>query len=638
VFSKKYDKIFKSEPVDVITFHHEFLKRFPSPKQTEFLIAACGTDPLIFDMTYDELVLMVGQKGGKNWIVEGYIAYCAYQLSNLYDPHRYLNIDDRMTNFDFANSSLVNEVQAKNVFFNRLKQVLRATIDPATGNNWFEQYLNMDLRPGGFGNIKTKTIEFPGNEDRGKIIMHSFDSTPESPEGLKLWRHIIDEPSRANTLILFNSAEHLHRVGRGNIAGSFPNGLGKLLIFSYPEQKVNDLTVKRYEEAKDEPTTFRMKATTWEFNPTQRKENFEKFYKDPIDALCRFECVVPESKFGFFAPYFDKIRECINPLLSNRVKFKPSLTVRETKEGDKTNIHKFTSVEILEIKGDNRIRVVTADNAVSDNSFIVGCGYAEFDEQEEGKPKTVTIRKNIGGLDTIEEIPLNGIVIFDTVIVWRPDSKHPVDYENVEDVVMLLFDTFPNVVGMHSDKFNSESLRQKVMSKKGIEYKTYYFSNPQQVRIYTVLRGLIWNNMAEFLSKEEYISSTKDPNIEDELRQLLFENKTKIDHPANGSKDLSDNFALLAYHALLTEYVPRPRFDSMPDNMLSLDEYVRRYRAAKDNLKMALRREPTIEEIAKHLGETVAWLEEIIDYASDSYYHDKTLGNVLPEGTMTEEL
>ena len=74
----------------------------------------------------------------------------------------------------------------------------------------------------------------------------------------------------------------------------------------------------------------------------------------------------------------------------------------------------------------------------------------------------------------------------------------------------------------------------------------------------------------------------------------------------------------------------------MPDDQIDLNEYVRRYYAAKSNLKMELRRDPTNEEIAKHLGETVEWLEEIIDYAQDAYYQDKTQGNVLPEGTMTE--
>jgi len=383
-----------------------------------------------------------------------------------------------------------------------------------------------------------------------------------------------------------------------------------------------------------------MKATTFEANPLLKEEDFAKAKQDdPIDYQCRHLCIVPESKFGFFAPYFDKIGECINPLLANRVKFKPSLVSREltvlhSDDGRKV-VHQFTGVEILEIKGDKRIRVIAADTSKSSDSFIIGCGYAEFMEQEEGKPKSVTIRKNIAGHDTVEEIPLTGKVVFDTIVAWRPDSKHPVDYLNVESVLMQLLTAFPNVVGVHFDTYNSESLRQKVLVK-GIECVTHFLSNPQQVRIYTVLRGLIWNNMAEYLPAEEYRTLQKDATVDDELRQLLFENKTKVDHPASGSKDLSDVFALLAYHALLTEYTPKPRFDAMPDDMKSLDEYVRLYYAAKNNLKNELRRDPTNEEIAKHLDLSLDWLLEIIDYAQDAYYQDKTLGNVLPEGTITE--
>lgn len=586
-------------------------------------------------MTFDELVLMVGQKGGKNYLVETIVGYYCKKLNNLVNPHKYFNID-QLVEFNICNSSLVNERQAKNVFFERVKNIIKRTIDPKTGDNWFERYVGLDLRPKGFGDMQSKTIVFPSPEGRGKIKFHSFDSTPESPEGLEIFFGIMDEPSRANTPLLYEKAVKLYKMYRGNIAGSFPSGLGKLAIFSYPEQKINDLTVERYEKAVNEDTTFRLKATTYEFNPHRTKEMNKKAYQDdPIDSLCRFECVIPESRFGFFAPYFDKIDECINPDLVNRIKFRPSITRMNIKQGKGTVVRELTGTEILSIEGDNRLRVWAGDLGKTHDNFIIASGYPEYYDEETDDVKTIEIRKRNDetGDEIVETYELKGKVVVDTIVVWRPTIKRPVNFLDVDYVLTSLLQKFTNSNSVHFDQWNSASLQQKVLQM-GIECETHHFSNKEQVKMYTILRGLIWNNMFEYLPRSQYCFGPKEVDVQKELKELLFINKNKIDHPDNGgSKDIADVFALLAKYVLLAE--AKPEMKILPDMKYDLDEYARRYKAVLQLLQKEFNgKMPEPEEIAKEMEIPVDWVQEIRDYIDDPMYNLSDLSGIMPEGSL----
>lgn len=629
----KKERIWKTDPVNIETFAVDFLGRYHSEKQLEVLKVVCGTIPEKFDLRYDELVLMVGQKGGKNYTVETLVAYYCYKLCNLVDVHKFFGIDPGVE-FNICNSSMVNERQAKNVFFKRVSRAIKATIDPVSGENWFAKYAGLDLRPDGVGDVKLKEITFPGPEDRGKITFHSFDSKPQTPEGLEIILAIMDEPSRANTPILYEKAADLYKMYRGNIAGSFPNGLGKLCLFSYPEQEINDLTVSRYEKGKSEKTTFVMKASTYEFNPHRTKEMNKKAYDDdPIDAKCRFECIIPANKFGFFAPYFDKIKESISKTLKNRIKYRPSETKRTIEKDNEKIVKYFTGIEILELRGDNRPRIIAGDPGKSRDSFIIAAGYPDEYERylQTGERKSVEIRKtDENGKEVIESFELKSKIVIDLIIVWTPGENFPVDYLDVENVLInQLLTAFPNTRGVHFDQWNSEGLRQKVIQR-GIECETHNFSNPEQIKMYKILRALIWNNMFEILEKNEYVRDPKQNEAEKELRELLFVNKSKIDHPANGSKDIADVLAMIAKYCILMEVHPEMKFDSMP---YELDEMVRRFKAiVKEYGKLNSGTMPDEKYIAEKLGIPVEWLPELRSYMNEIAMTGKDLNDVLPEG------
>ncbi|GAG16007.1 unnamed protein product, partial [marine sediment metagenome] len=248
-------------------------------------------------------------------------------------------------------------------------------------------YIGLDLREKGLGDLQKKTITFPSpgnNRALGRVVCHSFDSSPSSPEGLIIFRAVLDEPSRANTNSKFGLATKLFNMLRGNAKASFPNGLGKVMMFSYPEQKINDLTVQRYEAGLKYPKRqFVRKFPTWVYNPTIKRSDFNDEYRDdPIEAGCRFGCEIPHNRYGFFIPYPQKIKECFSKDLFSPLSYKPGTTRRHTIGGRSRVYHEYTSVEILgEIVGDKRERFWGGDAGKTNDLFVLVGGYAQPLEQ-----------------------------------------------------------------------------------------------------------------------------------------------------------------------------------------------------------------------------------------------------------------
>jgi hypothetical protein len=574
-------KVWDFKPVNIFDFFRHFLSRpVLSERQKDVARAICGDKADEFSQEYQEIVCMVGMKGGKNWLFEGVFAYFAYKLMCLSNPHAYFGVAPDKE-ISLTNSSLVNARQAEIVFFNNLKKVMRNTIDPDSGDNWFERHVGVRIDER-YGDLKKKTIDLPKS-----VRFHSFDSQPESPEGLLILVGCIDEPSRANTPIRYEEAKKLHKVVSRNALASFKK-YSKTVLFSYPEQQTCDLIVDRYEESqkKGNKHIFGVKIPTWVFNPTVTRESLQTaFDEDPMDANCRYGCIIPPPRFGFYQPYPEKIRDCANPTLKNKIFYRPTITSRRTGKGMQVDVREFTGVEILGIQGDDLPRAFAGDAAVTRDAFIIGGGYPGRFELE---------RERL-------ELPLDmemGVLarpIIDVMIVWKPERDRPVDYLNVSEVIGKLLEAFPATRSFTFDKFNSEKIRQEILAR-GVECEPpLHFSNPEQVRLHKILRHLVWNNTAEYLDIEEMLV---------ELEQLLFINKTKIDHPPGGSKDYADVLAILASKLIQMQYGTTVHFDFGVEPSSTFAQAVDRYRREAQALKVKLRREPSDAEVARALNET----------------------------------
>jgi hypothetical protein len=496
---------------------------------------------------------MVGQKGGKNWVVEGAVVYTLYKLCCMLDPHGYFKVD-RSKTISIANSSLKGERQAKEVFFNNVKSAMKLVIDPTSNRNWFEEHVGFDFSKA--GDMQTKSILLP-NAGNPKIQVHSFDSTADAPEGLLVFWGIMDEPSRANTPPRYRDAKRLLKVYRGNAKGSFKKW-SKIIGFSYPEQEVNDLTFERFEHVKntgqplkygfERPGVYVIKAATWEFDPTKNRELYNDEYDtDPIDSACRFECIVPKARFGFFKPFDHKIKECAVSM-PDKIIYTPTQTLKIVRDpqGRSKQRRVYTGIEVVRVLGDSRPRVIALDVGVKHDRFVIGGGYLEKldipvileqarQQVRDGEAIDTSVRRALD-IDPVSAVErLTAIPVMDWFVVWEPTRLAPVDFTDVEDFVIdHLIPRFPDIRLFVSDRYQSEALQHKVMDR-GIPYVSMLMSNSEQLRGYYKLRRLIWNNATKYADH---------PILIRELEQLLKLTSGKVDHPGGaggeGSKDFAD--------------------------------------------------------------------------------------------------
>lgn len=495
-------------------------------------------DDRIFNV--EQAILKIGQGGGKNFVITIAVDYAIYLWCCLTDPHRFFKLQPHEP-FDILNFSQVNEQQARNVFFKTLASVMKNTIDPETGENWFVKHMGFRIAEYGKKDIKEKEMTIPHRRPGyGGIRIYCLDSTAKSVEGYTIWMYILDEPSRADTPVKYAIAKKQYDTAQTNCETRFSPYHYLGLVFSYPEQETNDLTVELYDRYCDVPKENHCSIkdgilTAWYytfvFNPKKTEAEYLKKHKlDPVDADRRWKAIVPPNKFGFFMPYIDKIKECANPNLVNPVQYKPTLTSRVVEVKGEPAERLFTAIEILNVDRDKKQRFWGVDPSETGDGFIIVSGYPDVLDHEIATLELESYRKS--GETEIEEINVTCKPVVDVIIKYQPSRKHPVDYSNVEKVLTRLLGVdFKNSRGIQSDKYQSESLRQKMLDIGIRGANAMFFSNPVQVRMGKIFRHLVWNNAAEYLD---------DPLLIREMMKLLFINNNKIDHPAGESKDIYD--------------------------------------------------------------------------------------------------
>ncbi len=608
-------------PVDIITFNRDFLGRNLGGAQIEAYQAIWGINGNEWNQKYHEVALLVGMKGGKNFWCEGDVAYVCYFISCLEDPHEYFS---KLTGkgktfgytkdktFDIVNVSSVDENQARRSFFEGVKRVLTSTIDPISKKNWFEQHIGLDLREQ-FGDFTKREIVFPTrNNATGGIRLLSFNSTASAPEGLHILRFYMDEMSRADTKSKYKEAEALLNLGLNNTLASFPNRVGKTIGWSYPNNTDYDLTYERYVLSATQRQIYSRKYSTWEFNPSLKKEYFKTAYDtDPRTARRVYESHKGVSKENFFQPHINKLDQMVNPSLKNTVQYRQTTISRMTVAGEQT----FTSAELISIKGDNAIRYFAYDASVSNDRFVILGGKVETRD-------LLKMDYFIG--DTQEIISTNVKLIVDTMIVLVPTKDSPIDYIGIGSIFTKLLAAFPNTYSINSDHFQNEKLRQELIAK-GISSDTFYYSNSMQNKLYGIMRTNIFNNNIEICNDNHFITiNNKEKTISE---ALIWEGKTiikdgnKIDHPKTGSKDLMDALAILTNDLLKAEVFNADRqfdIDSLDEG--KLHELVLRFMKIEAQVeKEEFFPNQVLEEIAKRIGIPYLQIIPLAEYVQSSY-------------------
>jgi hypothetical protein len=238
---------------------------------------------------------------GKDRTISKILTYAIYKLLCMRNPQRFLGLNDTdvdgpESSIDVGNVSL-NARLAKDVFFKNFVAMIKATTNPKTGNNWFEEHgLNFKK------DILTREIKFPKC-----ITTYSLDSEEYTGEGLNLLLTVFDEvggfePKKAGDLYRALTSTQKTRFGDKR----------KTLLLSYKRDD-NDFMMIRYNQAAAEKRTFRVKAATWLWNIKRSKDDFiDDYIKNPEESKRIYECEGTTAEEGYFK-YKQRIKESVNP-------------------------------------------------------------------------------------------------------------------------------------------------------------------------------------------------------------------------------------------------------------------------------------------------------------------------------------
>lgn len=500
-------EVWEEEPVDVITFLREFQHKEPFPEQEKLLIAWFGLEPKLFDTKYKELDAVWGMGSGKDFICSAGTSYLAYKLICLKSPQRYFNMG-LSESIDLVNVSF-NAEQAKYVYFKKLQDCIKDTINPKTGNNWFEEH-GMTLGDGSSKkDVQSKVINFPKN-----VRAFSLNSKSSAPEGTNILVSIFDEVGRFE----FSQAKSLYDVLAKNTTSRYGDK-GKTVLISYPEAD-DDFLMYRYENGLNDPEVYSSRKATWEVNLKRTKEDFRRYYTSDgiVDAMKKYECIPPKTRTGFIT-FPEKIEECADRFLESPVEYEYSTTVRTIKDVEKS----FVAVNITKMVGDDKVRFLHGDPALVHDSYVLAMGYCDEVEGETADGYTAIVSKPV----------------IDVIIKWTPERDKPIDIINVKEVIEMLCEKFTGIQKVTFDKWNSADIIQSLQDK-GIVAEDMSFSNTEQMAMYSEFRNLLHSNRVAYLDNE---------TLKKELKHLQLINNNKVDHPrAEGhSKDVADAVVAVVY-------------------------------------------------------------------------------------------
>ncbi|MFH1851055.1 MAG: hypothetical protein ABIA75_01780 [Candidatus Neomarinimicrobiota bacterium] len=602
------DRIWCIQPVGAITFIEQFIGTMTlSDPQKEVIGSIFGDDPTNQFFQVEQAILRIGQGGGKNFLITRCVVYFIYLWCCLENPHRYFNLAEN-EHFDILNFSQVSAQQAKNVFFKSLVSILKLTKDPLSGKNWFESKAGFKIKAYGRGDIKDKELIIPNRRPGlGNIRVFCLDMTAKSVEGYTIWVSIMDEPSRANTRAKYTVAKHQYQTAYSNQKTRFTNPHHRCtIVFAYPEQEYFDLLIELYNTYAKNPreNSWEMEANiltawydTFVFNAkdqADKKLAYEMAYRhDPIDADRRWKAIVPPSIDSFFTPYENKIVECANPDLVNPIKYRETITRRVEKVNGRDQYCSYTALEPLEIQGDHRERFWGGDFAIKKDRLVIVGGYATRSLLEINK--FTDMSRTPSGVEEVKEQLINCRPIIDTILIWEvKPGGYAIDYSNVDYFLTeLIKHHFSGTRAIHFDKFNTESTRQKILDRVTKDCESLSFTNAQQVSYGRLVRYLVINNAIEYLDNDL---------LQQEMKQLIFENQTKLDHPPGGSKDVWDAFSICV-NLIITKnrWSSEPRVDigesdesdAIEDNY---DERMRIFNLAFKNFVNTHGRQPRDDE------------------------------------------
>lgn len=360
-----------------------------------------------------------------------------------------------------------------------------------------------------FKNLIDRNLVFVGKEEiayeEKLLYLQSGNSKSGAQVGGTLKCLVMDEVSRftdadgdSNALTLWSNL--------GISCSPFKDQAKRIAISSawYDGDAIEQL----YLAAGKDPTALGLRMKSWEMNPIiAARDNpvvQSAYALDPIRAATEFEGIRPAYADAFLnADQIDKaftLKDCIQA----KTHIEAGLVYL-----DIVNIESAPGVESY----------IHVDPGITKDAYALAVGHAE------------TIDKKLH-------------IFIDSLLLWQPTFEADVAISNVGEVIKVISKS-RYIAKVTADHYNSVETIQR-LRQEGIRSEIVYFSNKQQLLMYDNLRQLLHEGRISIAKTSQWASIAIR-----ELKQVQLINGRKIDHPRDGSKDLADAIAAVAY--VLTE-------------------------------------------------------------------------------------
>ena len=460
-----------------------------SPPQLKFVDTLSN---IFADEKITEGVLMAGQGSGKDTCSIFVGLRIVYLLNCLKSPQKYFNMEQN--SFIDAINVAPNADLARNIYFQTLSNVLKNS-----------PLFNID-NPNRISYSATQTlINFPKN-----IRLISGNSENESWQGYTPILILLDEIDafkseqelRRSSGLRSEGAEGIYKTAKSLIQSRFP-GIGRVVSLSWPRFK-GSFIQRRFEAGKLEERTFvacnpdGSAFSTWDFNPSKKKEDFKDFYdNDPILARARFECDPPYARDAFIRDPIPVLR-CFDADIDEK--------------GDMFH---------------SGMRNIRDETDLREGVYY----YVHVD---------LGLRHSNAALAIAHKDRNDDSVILDLIKTWEPQPDKDVDFRSIENFLLNLRDNGIKLASVTYDKYQSINSLQTLQSR-GVPAK--YKSVTRTKEAYDTLKDLIY---------QEKLDAYYYPEAVEEILGLDIVYGERVDARPGMKKDRADAVAG-AVHGVLKE-------------------------------------------------------------------------------------
>jgi len=468
---------------------------------------------------FEELVLVLGRRSGKSFLVSAMALYELYRLISMGHPQaRYGLMEfDEVVLLNVAR----NEEQAKKAIFSKIKQTVLASpfFAPYIGKDTeleMRFYTEHDREE----NVRRKEQNI--NPFAGSLVLRCGSSNASGLVGLTCWAIIMDEvaamagdnPESGVDYALYDDLKpSLATFGKD----------GKMMLLSNPKGPLG-LLYDLHENRQEDPTTLVMRLPTWLTNPNIDKEWLDgQKKKDPQEFQMQYG-----AEFGASSsdPMFNS--EDIDRMFA-------SMSMVKRKEMAEGHFEYFCHL----------------DPARTSDYYALVIAHTE----------------NMYGQIGPDFQPLKRVVI-DHIHFWNPRTKNqPVKESEVEDYVINLHNKF-KFKQVSIDQWNSQSSLIKLQSRR-VPIVERQFNKEYKEKIYTELSQLVRDDRIDIydLSGGEYrdldnktisLNEIQEAKIQFQFLQKKWKGKRYYIEALSGYKDdICDAVAAVAYECLTSKILIR---------------------------------------------------------------------------------